>query len=162
MFPRAMKAAGAYPIISVEPSTLRRDYAVKCGADFTIDPMTQNTKDEVMKITGIGADYAIDVVGSQMMVAIDVIRKGGACLLFGNNAKAAPVVTQSQITYKEARVLGTWLANASFDQAVKMLAANTLNLKFLVTHTLPLEQIHEAIDLLRRGEGVEVLVDPSL
>lgn len=162
LFIQLMKAAGAYPIISVEPSTLRRDYAVKCGADFTIDPMTQNTKDEVMKITGIGADYAIDVVGSQMMVAIDVIRKGGACLLFGNNAKAAPVVTQSQITYKEARVLGTWLANASFDQAVKMLAANTLNLKFLVTHTLPLEQIHEAIDLLRRGEGVEVLVDPSL
>ena len=32
----------------------------------------------------------------------------------------------------------------------------------MITHTLPLDQIHEAIDLLRRGEGVEVLVDPNL
>lgn len=162
LFVQLMKAAGAYPVISVEPNPLRRDYATKCGADYTIDPVTQNTKEEVMKITDIGADYAIDVVGSQMMVAIDVIRKGGACLLFGNNAKARPTVVQSQITYKEARVLGTWLANASFDQAVKMLVAGTLNLKFLVTHTLPLTEIHEAIDLLRRGEGVEVLVDPAM
>ena len=162
LFIQLMKAAGAYPIISVEPNPMRREYAVKCGADYTIDPMSQNTKDEVMKITEIGADYAIDVVGSQLMVAIDMIRKGGACLLFGNNAKAMPTVVQSQITYKEARVLGTWLANASFDQAVKMLASGTLNLEFMVTHTLPLEEIHEAIDLMRRGEGVEVLVDPRL
>lgn len=162
LFIQLMKAAGAYPIISVEPNPMRREYAVKCGADFTIDPMTQDTKGEVMKITEMGADYAIDVVGSQMMVAVDVIRKGGACLLFGNNAKAAPTVIQSQITYKEARVLGTWLANASFDQAVKMLASGTLNLEFMVTHTLPLSEVHEAIDLMRRGEGVEVLVDPRL
>lgn len=83
-------------------------------------------------------------------------------MLFGNNAKATATVSQSQITYKEARVLGTWLANASFDQAVKMLASGKLNLDFLVTHTLPLEEVHEAIDLMRRGEGVEVLVNPNI
>ena len=162
LFIQLMKACGAYPVISVEPNPIRRDYALKCGADYALDPIHQDTKAEVMRITGIGSDYAIDVVGSQMMVAIDLIRKGGSCLLFGNNAKAAPTVVQSQITYKEARVLGTWLANASFDQAVKMLASGALNLEFLVTHTLPLEEIHEAIDLLRRGEGVEVLVDPRI
>ena len=152
-----MKAAGAYPIISVEPNAVRREYALKCGADYVIDPINENTKDRVFEITEIGADYAIDVVGSQMMAAIDAIRKGGTCLLFGNNAMAVPAVTQSQITYKEAKVLGTWLANASFDQAVKMLAGNTL-----VTHTLPRSEVHEAIDLLRRGEGVEVLVNPNI
>ncbi|HWR22122.1 MAG TPA: alcohol dehydrogenase catalytic domain-containing protein [Feifaniaceae bacterium] len=162
LFIQLMKASGAYPIISVEPNPIRRGYALKCGADYALDPINQDTKAEVLKLTEIGADYAIDVVGSQMMTAIDVIRKGGSCLLFGNNAKAAPTVTQSQITYKEARVLGTWLANASFDQAVKLLDSGVLNLEFLVTHTLPLTEIHEAIDLLRRGEGVEVLVDPRI
>ena len=162
LFIQLMKAAGAGPIVSVEPNALRRDYALRCGADYAIDPAAEDTKAAVLRYTDIGADYAIDVVGSQMMVAVDVIRKGGACLLFGNNAKAAPAVTQSQITYKEARVLGTWLANASFDAAVRLLASDTLHLDFLVTHTLPLREIHEAIDLLRRGEGVEVLVDPNL
>lgn len=139
LFIQLMKASGAYPIISVEPNAVRREYALKCGAD-----------------------YAIDVVGSQMMAAIHAIRKGGAVLLFGNNAAAIPAVIQSQITYKEARVLGTWLANASFDHAIKILASGVLKLDFLVTHTLPLEEIHEAIDILRRGEGVEVLVDPRI
>lgn len=97
-----------------------------------------------------------------MAVALDVICKGGTCLLMGNNARANPNIVQSQITYKEAKVLGTWLANASFEQAVKLLDSGLLNLEFMITHTLPLEQIHEAIDLLRRGEGVEVLVDPNL
>lgn len=157
-----MKAAGAYPIISVEPNPVRRDYAKRCGADYVMDPTGEDTVQRVMEITEIGADYAVDVVGSQIKTALDVIRKGGACVLFGNNAKASAEIAQSQITYKEARVLGTWLANASFDQAVKMLGSGTLNLEFLVTHTLPLEEIHEAIDLMRRGEGVEVFVNPNL
>lgn len=162
LFIQLMKAAGAYPIISLEPNPIRRDYALKCGADYAIDPMEEDAMTFVLDKTIIGADYAIDVVGSQMMTGIDCIRKGGAVLLFGNNAKAQPAVTQSQITYKEARVLGTWLANASFDHAVKLLASGTLNLDFMVTHTLPLEEVHQAIDLIRKGEGVEVLVDPRM
>lgn len=162
LFIQMMKAAGAYPIISFEPNALRRDYALKCGADYAIDPVNTDGTAFVLEKTGLGADYAIDVVGSQMMAAINSIRKGGSVLLFGNNAKAHPEVVQSQITYKEARVLGTWLANASFDHAVKLLASGTLDLEFMVTHTLPLEEVHEAIDLMRRGEGVEVLVDPQM
>lgn len=162
IFIQLMKAAGAYPIISLEPNPVRREYALKCGADYAVNPLEVDAQSFVMEKTQIGADYAIDVVGSQMMAAINCIRKGGSVLLFGNNAKAAPTVIQSQITYKEAKVLGTWLANASFDQAVKMLASNTLTLEFLVSHILPLEKIHEAIDLMRRGEGVEVLVDPRM
>ncbi|MCQ4688544.1 alcohol dehydrogenase catalytic domain-containing protein [Clostridium sp. SL.3.18] len=162
LFIQLMKASGAYPIISVEPNAVRREYALKCGADYAIDPIAEDAQAFIMDQTGLGADYAIDVVGSQMMAAIHAIRKGGAVLLFGNNAAAIPAVIQSQITYKEARVLGTWLANASFDHAIKILASGVLKLDFLVTHTLPLEEIHEAIDILRRGEGVEVLVDPRI
>lgn len=162
LFIQLLKASGAKPIISVEPNPLRREYALKCGADYVIDPINENTKERVMEITGRGADYSIDVVGNQFPAALDVIRKGGTCLLMGNNARANPAITQSQITYKEAKVLGTWLANASFDQAVRLLDSGLLNLEFMITHTLPLDQIHEAIDLLRRGEGVEVLVDPNL
>lgn len=162
LFIQLLKAAGAKPIIAVEPNAMRRDYAIKCGADVCVDPMAEDVREVVKELTQIGVDYAIDVVGNQMPVTIDVIRKGGTCLLMGNNARANPNIVQSLITYKEAKVLGTWLANASFGQAVKLLDSGLLNLEFMITHTLPLEEIHEAIDLLRRGEGVEVLVDPNL
>ncbi len=162
LFIQLLKATGAKPIIAVEPNAMRRDYAIKCGADVCVDPMAEDVREVVKELTQIGVDYAIDVVGNQMPVTIDVIRKGGTCLLMGNNARANPNIVQSLITYKEAKVLGTWLANASFGQAVKLLDSGLLNLEFMITHTLPLEEIHEAIDLLRRGEGVEVLVDPNL
>jgi len=162
LFIQLLKAAGAKPIIAVEPNMMRREYALKCGADICVDPMAEDVREVVKDLTQIGVDYAIDVVGNQMPVTIDVIRKGGTCLLMGNNARANPNIVQSLITYKEAKVLGTWLANASFGQAVKLLDSGLLNLDFMITHTLPLEEIHEAIDLLRRVEGVEVLVDPNL
>ena len=162
LFIQLLKAAGAKPIIAVEPNALRREYALKCGADVCVDPTQEDVREVVVRLTEIGVDYAIDVVGNQMPVTIDVIRKGGTCLLMGNNARANPNIVQSQITYKEARVLGTWLANASFGQAVKLLDSGLLNLDFMITHTLPLKEIHEAIDILRRGEGVEVLVNPNL
>lgn len=162
LFIQLLKAAGAKPIIAVEPNAMRREYALKCGADVCVDPAAEDVRDVVRKLTQIGVDYAIDVVGNQMPVTLDVIRKGGTCLLMGNNARANPNIVQSLITYKEAKVLGTWLANASFGQAVKLLDSGLLHLDFMITHTLPLEEIHEAIDLLRRGGGVEVLVDPNL
>lgn len=163
IFIQLLKAAGAKPIISVEPNAMRRDYALKCGADYVIDPINENTKQRVDEITGgYGVKYSIDVVGNQFPAALDVIGKGGTVLLMGNNARANPPIIQSQIVYKEARILGTWLANASFEQAVNLLASGVLNLEFMITGTYPLEQVNEAIQNLREGKGVEVLVDPRL
>jgi hypothetical protein len=34
-----------------------------------------------------------------------------------------------------------------------------LDLRPLVTHTLPLEKTGEGIEILRRGEGIEILID---
>lgn len=71
-----------------------------------------------------------------------------------------PSVVQSKITQSEIRVQGTWLANASFPKAVKVLESGVLDLEKLITHTLPLEDTLDGIDLLRKGEGVEILIDP--
>ena len=162
LFVQLMKASGAYPIIVSEPSALRRDFALKSGADFVLNPMETDLEAFVLEKTGIGTDYAIDVVGSQMMQAIKVIRKGGKVLLFGVNTKAQPAVVQSQVIFKEASVLGTWLANATFPRAVAILESGVLNLKELVTHTLSLEKLIEGIELLRKGEGIEIIIDMKL
>jgi 2-desacetyl-2-hydroxyethyl bacteriochlorophyllide A dehydrogenase len=160
MFIKLMKASGASPIIVSEPVQLRRDFAMKCGADRVVDPTKENLKAVVDEMTGLGADIAIEVVGSQIAAALDVIRKGGKVLLFGINAKAAPSISPSSITTKEAQLLGTWLANASFPRAVELLEKGVLDLAPLVTHVLPLSRTAEAIEILRKGEGVKVFINP--
>ncbi len=162
LFVQLMKASGAYPIIVSEPSELRRDFALKSGADYVVNPMETDLEAFVLEKTGIGTDFAIDVVGSQMMQAIKAIRKGGKVLLFGVNTKAQPAVVQSQVIFKEASVLGTWLANATFPRAVAILESGVLNLKELVTHTMALEQLTDGIELLRKGEGIEIIIDMKM
>lgn len=162
MFCQALKAAGASPVIVAEPSKLRQEYARMCGADEVINPWEQDVEAFVRQVTGIGVDYAVDVVGSQMNECVKAVRKGGKVLLFGVNKQAQPAVTQSDVTTKEVTIYGTWLANASFAKAVKILESKTMELEKLITHTLPLEELSEGIELLRRGEAVEVLIDPKL
>ena len=162
LFVQIMKACGAYPVIVSEPAPLRREYAKKCGADYVVDPLTEDLEAFVKSIVRIGVDYAIDVVGSQVMTGVNNVRKGGTVLLFGFNAHAKPEVPQHMITNREVSVLGTWIANASFPTAVKILESGVLDLKPLITHTLPLEKTAEGIEILRRGEGIEILIDPRL
>jgi 2-desacetyl-2-hydroxyethyl bacteriochlorophyllide A dehydrogenase len=162
LFTLMLETRGAHPIIVSEPVALRREYALTCGADYAVDPSKEDVVGFVMDKTRIGADYAVDVVGSQVWEGVRAVRKGGVVLLFGFNARAKPSVEQHQITNKEVSVLGTWLANDSFPQAVRILESEALNLRPLITHTLPLDRTSEAIEILRKGEGIEILIDMSL
>jgi len=162
LFVQIMKIRGAKPIIASEPVALRREYAAKCGADHVVDPAHEDLTGFVMKKTRIGVDCAVDVVGSQIWEGVKAVRKGGIVLLFGFNAKAKPAVEQHQITNREVSVLGTWLANDSFPKAVKILESGALNLRPLITHTLPLDKTRDAIEILRRGEGVKIMIDLKL
>ena len=162
MFTLMMKACGAYPVIVSEPAQMRRDFAKKCGADYVVNPFEEDLEKVVHDITRIGVDYAIDVVGSQIWEGVKAVRKGGTVLLFGFNGKAKPCFEQYHITNKEVAVLGTWIANASFPKAVKILESGILDLRPLITHTLPLEKTAEGIEILRRGEGIEIMIDPRL
>ena len=47
----------------------------------------------------------------------------------GVNANARPEIVQSRITQHEIDVKGTWLANATFPQAVKLLEAECLSFR---------------------------------
>lgn len=162
LFVQIFKNSGAYPIIVSEPVESRRKTALEVGADFVVDPTVGDVTGSIFAHTSIGADYAIDVVGSQLQTCLNGTRKGGTILLFGLNSKSQALLMQSEITMSEKKVLGTWIANASFIPAVRILESGMLNLDPLITHTLPLEKIIEGIEILKNGEGIEVLIDPKL
>jgi len=162
LFVQIVKAAGAFPVILSEPVKSRRDVALKCGADIVVDPLNEDLSKVVLEATGIGVDYAIDVVGNQLNTCASNTRKGGTALLFGLNSNAEEVVKPFDLTTRETTVIGTWLANASFPAAVKLLESGKLDLEPLITHTLPLDDVGKGIEILRKGEGIEILVDLRL
>ena len=161
LFTQLLKAAGVNPVIVSEPTELRQEYARKCGADYVVNPFQTNLGKYVKDIIDIGVDVAVDAVGSQLNECIKTARKGGRILLFGINMQAESVIKQSEITTKEIRILGTWLANDNFPRAVEILESNILNLELLITHKLGLDEIHKGIKLLDKGEGIKILVYPK-
>ncbi len=161
IYVQMLKASGATPIIVSEPSGKRREYAEKCGADFTVNPNDKDPAEFVKSVTGIGVDIVIDVVGSRVEDGIRAVRKGGKVLLFGFNTRAEPKIIQHQIVLKEIQLLGSWIARSTFPEAVQILEKGVLDLEKLITHIMPLSKINEGIALLAKGEGLEIIVTPE-
>ena len=154
-----LEASGASDIYLLESAPYRREFARKLSSSWkVIDPIHEDAGKLIMEGTGIGADFVFDVTGSQAISSIAKVRKGGTVVLFGVNWKARVELTQAYITTKEISVLGTWLANATFEDAVRIIEKKAIDLGKLVTDVIALGDVRTGIEKLARGEAVKVVV----
>jgi threonine dehydrogenase-like Zn-dependent dehydrogenase len=155
------RASGAGKIIVAELNPYRREFAKKCGASLVVDPAKENLFEIVMDETKIGVDIVIDAVGNQLGSALKFVKKGGTILLFGMNESALPSVKQYDITRNEINIVGTYIAKWTFPQAVKILESGSLkNLENLITHKISLKEIKKGIEIMKKGEGIKIIVTP--
>ncbi len=79
------RAAGAYPVIAVDPVEERREFALKMGADFALDPFDPDFVKTVKELTGKGAKCAIEVSGSGKALdqVLDCMARFGRVALLG-------------------------------------------------------------------------------
>ena len=82
---RLLKAAGAVPVIAVDPVKERREEALLGGADFAFSPFEENFAEKVKEITNGGANVAIEVtgVGAGLDGVLDCMAKFGRVALLG-------------------------------------------------------------------------------
>jgi len=80
-----LKAAGAAPIIAVDPDPQKREKALKCGADFALDPYAPDFSETVHRITNGGANVGIEVtgVGAGLNGILDCMARFGRVALLG-------------------------------------------------------------------------------
>ncbi len=80
-----LKAAGAYPVIAADPVKERRDFALRMGADYALDPMEQGFSDTVKAFSEGGVNVCIEVtgVGQGLVQALDCMQKMGRVALLG-------------------------------------------------------------------------------
>lgn len=80
-----LKAAGAYPVIAVDPIEERRDFALKMGADFALDPTDDNFAKNVIALSNGGVNVCIEVtgLGIGLIQALDCMKRFGRVALLG-------------------------------------------------------------------------------
>jgi threonine dehydrogenase-like Zn-dependent dehydrogenase len=82
---RLLSAAGAAPIIAVDPVAEKRELALSMGADYALDPFAEDFADRVIALTGGGAKVAIEVTGNGKALdqVLDCMAKFGRVALLG-------------------------------------------------------------------------------
>jgi threonine dehydrogenase-like Zn-dependent dehydrogenase len=159
LFLAIFRAAGASPIVVVEPTEGRRAVAMAVGADAAIAP--EELEARRGELLPAGADIVVDAVGTRFGVAVGEAALGGRIVLFGQNANVQPEVHQYTITARSLTVMGTYITNYTFPQAIRMVEQGSLNLAPIVTHVLPLDGLPDGLDLLRSGAATKVVITPT-
>jgi threonine dehydrogenase-like Zn-dependent dehydrogenase len=157
MFAALFQAAGAYPTIVVEPAPRRRQIAMQCGADAAVSPQElAGVREELLPF---GADIVVDAVGSLVAAALPEVTTGGRIVLIGMNSTARAEVAQNEITQRGLSVLGSYITNFTFPTAIRILERGIPDLSPIVTHRLGLDDVNLALELLRTGEALKVVID---
>lgn len=80
-----LRAAGAVPIIAVDPVESKRKQALEIGADYALDPFAPDFAQTVKEITGGGAKVAIEITGKGqgLDMVLDCMARFGRVALLG-------------------------------------------------------------------------------
>jgi len=160
LFIQMFKTSGAGKVIVSEISEYRAKFAYESGASRVVNPLKDNLERIVKEETLIGADVVVDAVGTLFRNAMDIVRRGGRILLFGQNYQARAQVAQNDITRNELTIMGSFIARFTFPFAIKIIESKVLDLERLITHKLPLEDVHKGIEVMRKGEAIKVIITP--
>lgn len=161
MFGLVFKAAGAGKLIMSDISPFRLDFARKIGADVVVNPHEHDVVEVIMDETRGGANVVVDAVGTLFDQAVDVCDHGGRIVLFGMDQQARPVVHQYTLTRNELTVYGTFIGIHTFTPAIKMLESGVVKPSVLITHRLPLEDVHQGFDAGCAGQAIKVVIRPQ-
>ena len=164
---RLARARGANRVFLVDLNRSRLDMsaaavqpdAAICGAE--VDPI-----DEVRKITdGRGVDVVITAAaaGKTQEDGLQMLARSGRLSAFGGLPKDRPNVTvdANLVHYRELTIVG---ANGSSPdhnkKALEMIASGEVPVLDLITHRLPLNRVHDAIDTVAKGAAIKVTIEP--
>ena len=160
-YAKLMKLCGAGKVMVSEVSEFRSQYAQAQGADVLINPNTENLIERVREETdGLGADIVVDAVGVLLPDAIGACKSGGAILLFGQNAAATQNICQNDITARGLTIYGNYIGHHTLRNVANLLNSGLADFSGIITHRLPLSRFSEGLEAMRKGEALEVVLDP--
>lgn len=155
-------AAGGY-VIAVDINDRKLEWAKSFGAADTINAAKVDRIDkEVKKRTGGGADIAMEVIGNPKTIeqAFECVRVGGRLCVVGYTNEAISIVA-GKIMFKELEIVGSLGCRpVDYPPLIRMVEQGKIDLKRLITHRFPLDQLQEAFDVMKEGASLRSIVIP--
>jgi threonine dehydrogenase-like Zn-dependent dehydrogenase len=161
------KLMGASFIISVEGDPVRMEMSKRMGADIVLDPKQCDVVAEVRKLTGSGADVAIEALGLQVTFenALRCLRPGGTLSSLGvYSGKLQVPYDAFAAGLGDYKILTTLCPGGKerMRRLMSMVQGGRFDPLPLLTHSFKLDQIVEAYDVFgsRRDGCLKVAIKP--
>ena len=160
------KKAGASKVTMIDPLVQKQEIALKCGADFVLNPNTQNILDEAKKITdGYLYDVVVECSGNPKAVKVAYDIAGfGATIEFisiypiGSTLEGIDLHTNF-LGKKDIKIVTSFQNPFCWEQAVKVF--KELIIEPLTLKVFKPEDIEEAMAAQERGECIRSLIQFS-
>ncbi|XP_072881592.1 sorbitol dehydrogenase-like [Hemitrygon akajei] len=161
------KTMGAAQVVICDLISSRLEMAKKLGADFTIkiDGETPEILAKKVKaVLGTMPNVSLECTGKEfcMQAGMYATCSGGTMVLVGLFEEQMNIpITQAII--REVDIRGSFKYCNTWPMAINMLVLNKIDVKPLVTHRFPLNEIQKAFETTRKGMGIKVILkcDPS-
>jgi len=163
---RLARARGAGTVVLVDVNQGRLDLAARAEPDATIDSTKDDPIDAVRKMTdGRGADVVITAtgVGAAQEQALEMAALRGRISLFGGLPKDASTIRfdSNLVHYRELSVYGAYGSAPRHNrEALSLIADGKVRVDDLITHRMPLADVHRAIETVISGDGLKVVIEP--
>jgi S-(hydroxymethyl)glutathione dehydrogenase/alcohol dehydrogenase len=163
---QAADMVSAYPIVSIDLFDAKLEKAKQFGATHCINSQKiENLANEIYKIVGkAGADVVIDTTGITKVIeqAYELTHPDGKTILVGVPTKGDNVTIYTLPLHFKKILKGSHGGSAEphldIPRYINLYKAGKLRLDDIITHEFKLEEINQAIQLVRSGEAGRVLV----
>ena len=161
------RMAGAAMIVGVDINPKREAMARKFGMTHFVNPkeVGGDLVSHLVSLTGGGADYAFECVGDVKLMrqALECCHKGwGTCVIIGVAGAGEEISTRpfQLVTGRNWRgsAFGGVRGRTELPKFVDWYLQGRIDIDSLVTHTMPLERINEAFDLMHHGESIRTVI----
>lgn len=161
---RSLGATAVY-LVDVNADRLAMS-ADRVHPDATIDASADDPVDAIRKLTGgRGPSVVITAApaGAAQEQAIEMAAPQGRVSFFGGLPKDDPYIRcdSNLVHYRELSLVG---ANGSSPdhnrRALELIAGGAVPVADLITHRLPLDDVHGAIEAVTSGAAIKVVVEP--
>jgi 6-hydroxycyclohex-1-ene-1-carbonyl-CoA dehydrogenase len=150
-------------VVAVDLSEEKRAWAERLGAVAVVDPGAVDRIDKVLrKLTGGGADVSFEVVGraATQELALGCLKTGGRAVFVGYSPEKM-ALNAGRVMFRELEIVGSLGCRpVDYLPAIEMVRQGRVKLTELVTHRFTLDDINQALDTLRSGTSIRVVVTP--
>ncbi len=152
-------------VVQTELVEFRRRKALLAGADVVLDPAAAGFEQALRGQLGDGADFIIDATGDPAAIqqALPLLAPGGTLMVFGVCPVGSEVRFDPFDLYnKEARIIASKMPPGTLTRSARLIESGAIPCGEIVTATLPLSQLPEAVAGFTtwRGKQVKVAIDP--